>query len=443
MRKLAIFIGFVFCCTFIHAQENILIKGQVIDASTRKPLARAGIVVEGTSDFSITNDSGFFMLRTTLPKGILVVSFIGYNREFIDFKYTTGQIIFIKLERSIAQLKEVEISKSKIDHLYVGESKIMVLDYEFWDANTLVALYNYKNEKCSVKLLNKKDEVVDEAFLPSNFEYFFYSCIHKTYAVTTDAVFEISFQNEKLKVDTFNQKYFESAVKSYSGFKDGFFYIQLFDGLKFSTKYFLEDTKIKKIYPNPFFAVTDNIETYKYELGHKRKAAAREKDIAFYKDPKHPVGSQLWDPYYSDAKETLGEFIVVNEMEHMHKDVYAPLFVTDSLVMIFDHTDSLIRKFSFDTEIKSTTSTSYMLDKTWNRKILYDNVQKKFYGVFLDKNYQSLKEINSQTGNASFAKKISYPDVRKIKVRNGEVYYLHAPFEPTGNVFLFKEKIIE
>ena len=82
-----------------------------------------------------------------------------------------------------------------------------------------------------------------------------------------------------------------------------------------------------------------------------------------------------------------------------------------------------------------------MLDKTWNRKILYDNVQKKFYGVFLDKNYQSLKEINTQSGNALFAKRIFYPDVRKIKIRNGEVYYLHAPFEPTGNVFLFKENI--
>ena len=59
----------------------------------------------------------------------------------------------------------------------------------------------------------------------------------------------------------------------------------------------------------------------------------------------------------------------------------------------------------------------------------------------LDKNYQSLKEINTQTGNALIAKRISYPDVRNIKVRNGEVYYLHAPFEPTGNVFLFKENI--
>ena len=437
MQKLAIFFMLFFLCTYLHAQENILLKGQVIDAATKKPLIRAGIVVQGTSDFSITNDSGFFILRTTLRKGILVVSFIGYNREFIDFKYSNEQIILIKLERSIEQLKEVEVSKSKIEHLYVGEPKIMVLDYEFWDANTLIALYNYHTEKCSVMLLNKKDELVDEAFLPSNFEYFFYSCIHKTYAVTTDAVFEVSFQNEKLKVDTFNQKYFETTVKSYAGFKDGFFYIQLFDGLKFSTKYFLENIKLKKIHPNPFLVVNDNneISKYKHDLG--RKAEARKKDLDFYRK----LGIDLSDLYYT--KETPGEFIVVNEMEQKHKDVYAPLFVTDSLVMIFDHTDSLIRKFSFDTEIKSTTKTSYMLDKTWNRKIVYDNVQKKFYGVFLDKNFQSLKEISTQTGNALFAKRISYPDVRKIKVRNGEVYYLHAPFEPTGNVFLFKEKITE
>ena len=437
MKKLLTYILLFFCCSCSYAQENIILSGQVIDATSKKPLARAGIVIQGTNDFSLTNDSGFFVLHTTKTSGILEISFIGYQKSYISYKNNSEKPILIKLERSVEQLKDVEVSKSKLEHLYFGESKIMVLDYEFWDANTLIALYNYHTKKCSAVLLNKSDKLVDEISLPSNFEYFYYSCIKRTFAVTTDGVYEISFQNGNLKVDTFNQKYFETTVLSYAGFIDGFFYIQLFDALKFSTKYFLEDTKIKKIYPNPFLVVNDNNEISKYKHDLSRKDTARKRDLALYKS----LGIDLSDLYYT--KETPGEFIVVNEMKQKHKDVYAPLFVTDSLVMIFDYVDSLIRKFSFDTEKKSTTNISYMLDKTWNRKVLYDRVQKKFYGVFFDNHFHSVKEINIETGNASFAKKISYPEVRNIKIRNGEIYYLHAPFEPTGNVFLFKEKITE
>ncbi len=103
MRKTIMFLllmGF-----FIPAFSQTLMRGKVIDKSTREPLPGATIAADGTTVGTITNDKGEFVLTVPVNAKTVSVSFIGYNTE----SFAVAPEIIVELSSSNLSVDEVVV----------------------------------------------------------------------------------------------------------------------------------------------------------------------------------------------------------------------------------------------------------------------------------------------------------------------------------------------
>ena len=102
---------------FTNAQNEGIIKGKVIDSKTRESLPFVNILIVGTENGGMTNDSGEFIIKDA-PLGYQQVraSFIGYKTVISDDYLITKEkvpFIIIEMTEDETQLEEVEV-KTKL-----------------------------------------------------------------------------------------------------------------------------------------------------------------------------------------------------------------------------------------------------------------------------------------------------------------------------------------
>jgi TonB-dependent starch-binding outer membrane protein SusC len=83
------------------------ITGKVLDEHGQ-PLQVANITIKGTSKSVVTDAQGHFELKDVDPNGVLVVSYVGYERQEIKINGKTA--IVVSLSPSIDQLKDIVVS---------------------------------------------------------------------------------------------------------------------------------------------------------------------------------------------------------------------------------------------------------------------------------------------------------------------------------------------
>ena len=108
--KLKILLIVLFLPSIIVAQ-NMLLKGNVVEAKTGEPLPGATIIIKGTKEGTSSNFDGVFEISTKIGD-TLVVSFLGMIPQEI---LVLSSPITIKMEDDIDQLNEVQISVGYFD----------------------------------------------------------------------------------------------------------------------------------------------------------------------------------------------------------------------------------------------------------------------------------------------------------------------------------------
>ena len=83
------------------------VKGQVVDAKTNETMPGVTVVLKGTSQGTITDVSGNFVIKAA-PGKVLVFSFVGYDPQEITIR--NSNVINVKLEISSIQLEEAVIT---------------------------------------------------------------------------------------------------------------------------------------------------------------------------------------------------------------------------------------------------------------------------------------------------------------------------------------------
>lgn len=102
-----------------------IIKGKVVSQSNNSPLSGASIVVKGTSEGTTTDDWGNFVLGTDFESGILIISYIGYITQEIEFTSHSG-IINIVLEPGSIDLEDVYVNGSHLSPLSIAQIDVNV-----------------------------------------------------------------------------------------------------------------------------------------------------------------------------------------------------------------------------------------------------------------------------------------------------------------------------
>ncbi len=127
----------------IHPGINrSLLKGQVLDSRSGKPLSYATIALNGTSLGSISNEEGDFSFKIpgSLSDPLLVISYMGYKSMLLPVKYPVEEKLKVLLEKEIIPLQEVIIrftdpvlllheALNRIPENYLDESSTMTAYY--------------------------------------------------------------------------------------------------------------------------------------------------------------------------------------------------------------------------------------------------------------------------------------------------------------------------
>jgi len=95
----------------LDSESFLEYKGLVIDQKTRTPLAFANITIAGTNISTVANTEGVFLLKIMkdVPKGKIIVSFIGYKNKTLVLADLKPEKSVIELEQTTIQLPEVNV----------------------------------------------------------------------------------------------------------------------------------------------------------------------------------------------------------------------------------------------------------------------------------------------------------------------------------------------
>lgn len=107
MIRLTNTILFLIVSLCMQAQTTV-ISGRVSNRQTGEVVAHATIAVEGIDLSVVTNDDGYFTLKTTQARPILVVSHLGFESQRIEHA-DTGKPLSIQLKPTSVALHEVVV----------------------------------------------------------------------------------------------------------------------------------------------------------------------------------------------------------------------------------------------------------------------------------------------------------------------------------------------
>lgn len=110
---LLFYLGCLMMCSFKTFSQEVL-KGEILDASSREPLIGATIIIKGTSDGTVTDFDGSFEFRIKgeLPVTV-VISYTGYVEKELEIT-STANPLKVTLESSTVTLTDVEVVGQRI-----------------------------------------------------------------------------------------------------------------------------------------------------------------------------------------------------------------------------------------------------------------------------------------------------------------------------------------
>jgi len=118
-------------------------KGEVLDASNKKPLVFATLTIEGTNISTISNTEGEFALKVPkeITEGNVMVSFLGYKNKLIPLAQFGKNNNKILMEVSVTELPEVNVQIPKDAGELVRQTLKRKGDNYFDDPTFMTAFY--------------------------------------------------------------------------------------------------------------------------------------------------------------------------------------------------------------------------------------------------------------------------------------------------------------
>ncbi|WP_435625143.1 carboxypeptidase-like regulatory domain-containing protein [Flagellimonas sp.] len=137
-------------------------RGEVVDASSKKPLVFATLALDGSNISTITNTEGEFLLKIPADKtsGMLTVSFLGYKSKSLALSELKPNKNKISLEVSVTQLLEVNINAPKDARALVKET-LAKKGANYFDDPTLMTAFYRETIKKRRKNVSLSEAVVN------------------------------------------------------------------------------------------------------------------------------------------------------------------------------------------------------------------------------------------------------------------------------------------
>lgn len=438
MRTCFLFI-LLFSCSNVFAQRKIVVEGVIKDSITKAVLRDVTVYEENNpANKVISNRLGKFYLTINLKENefpVIVVKSIMYDTT--RYKFSKSDIrnlkskdtLFVSINLNFLTLGE--FVKSAAPDTVFGSKQLSVSDFEFHGENFVMLVYERRLDKGSkVIYVDKNQNVLSSFTVPDVAKSLYKDFTGKIHVVCEKKVYQIEITDNVMQFYPIKNDFFESQVKPWVDTAEAKAYMSNFVWYYPQFDYYvygMEDSTFKKLY-----TVTDKPLMQLYRAQYKY-VDGQDKVQAMKAELATGVDKEIWIAIWTGFPNSI-----------YYKQLYAPMFVKEDTVLIFDHYSNKMYRFNSENNPIDTIDINYHLGydkKSWEEQLLKDPITNSIYSLFLREGNYYLKELNTSTGEIMNSFKLAFRYPEKIKVNDGYVYYIYRPYESAQKKFLYKEKI--
>ena len=351
------------------------------------------------------------------------------TQKMLDKKVVKG-MLRMNVVMNTYVLDEHEVIAQRIDTVF-GSPEYYVEDYLFQDdGNLLLLAYTQTLKKGSVLLLTDDTQKIKLKYtVPYVAQKLFRSYAGDVFLECEEGVFFVRIADYEIAISKVPQS-------DYDGF-----YRRVIDSI--GSQYYYSN--YSEIYPSVTFFATERTDTTHIPLYTAEDEFMMELYRAEYK---YVSGREKLWAYREEQRTGIDKEVIIgaNVFTHniLYKPVYAPLFVIEDTIHVFDHYRNQMVRFDTDHDRIDSIPVSYHLitkGEKWKKPIIKDELTNELYVVYNRGGYMCVKRFDRHTGQVTASFRVGNRFVENLRIRNGEIYYIYRPYESIQKKFLYKEKI--
>ncbi len=431
-----IFILF-FLFSFVFGQsQSILIKGTIKKENTKEAIPNAAVTNIVSSSGTLSNKVGHFELRCD-RRPIIKLHFKhpGYNSFTKEIKIAEKDTIDITVylsERSTILDSMVVFATAKPETL-VGKPNYSIYDFDFYEDKLILLTAEKSLNKAQIQFSDYKGKIISNLPIPRDAgtaSCFFHDYEGYTDLICKDTIFRLDILNTEFLLMPINRTAFNRYIKPVvDTANQSIYYSDQWNKYPLFNYYFLKPNDTANHLLNTVVN-SDLMKIYNLEY--------------YYLPPAAQLEARRAAKLFKTDKSIIAALMSGFTESMYYEPVYAPLFVLNDTVCIFNHYSDHIYHFNKKNIIIDSVKISYHHPKNWRewKKHLYvDKFENKVYAFFSKDGHHYLKQINHQTGKEVRTYKLKHHSAEKIKIKDGYVYYVYRPFDSTQEKFLYRERI--
>lgn len=425
------FLGFLFSFSIL-AQDKLLVIGKITDAETGVVIQNVHVKVQQQNRITSSDNKGNYQLNLFKKKYLtLVFSHTSYatSYELLDTKKDTI-FLDVKLQLKIEALPVAEVKSDRKPEIVFKSTKISIADYEFYNDQYIFLAYSKRlNKDSEIYLVDENERIISKHFIPGTPVELYTDYLGNVNLICKKSIYRVGVEQEKLSLYELPLADFYQLIKPI---------VDTLDGEIIFSDFLQQYPRFKYYAFNP---VDTNVTVIK-EVVHKDMDWQYNFEYLTLNNAEKQFAKRMAKRFKGLDKYDIAASMTGFSHNFLYEEVYAPLFVINDTINIFDHHENKIWKFIDDTVDVGEVAFNYHHPKkksSWKRQLIMDEVNGKIYGLFRLNGYNYLKEIDSSTGKIVAETKLTYQYVDEIKIKAGRVYYTYKPRATLQKKFLYKE----
>jgi len=426
-----------FAALVLNAQ-HITIAGKLVDVDNHVIANARCYFLSNPDDKVRTNRSGqFYIPYKSGMFDTLRFEHVAFENKSIYIskkleKKAVNDTIYLTITLKDKSMDVVYINASALPDTLFGTQEYSVEDFEFDKNGNLVLLTYEKNLKSGseLKLVGVDNEILDKFLIPEEAIELQTDFRNNIHLLTEEKIYLVTIESQQFKIYLEDRDYYFRYVAPIIDTIGDCIYFSNYSSLYPAFDYFefhRKDSVYKKM-----LKVEDvfMMELYRSEFKY---VDVRTKLWAHQKQLETGIDKEIW----------VGAAVFTNSL--YYTPLYAPLFkIGSDSILVFDHYQNQLFLYRPDFGMIDSVAINYHKDSKksgWEQPLIQDEKNGKVYAMYTRSGYTYLHEIDLVTGVVLKSFKLYYKYVERLKIVNGEVFYIYRPYETVQKKYIYREKL--
>lgn len=410
--------------SYVIAQDEITIKGKIVDQETNTPLLAATIGIESTSIGTITNHKGVFSLKVnTSNHQTVLVRYMGYESLQIPIVEFKNKTVTIGLKRSSQNIDEVVIL-AKPPVIQISEKNESIRDFVVSE-DYIIMLTKKRGKGLFLTLTDYDGNIASSISLDKIrlIDRLTTSCSGINYLLTEHYAYQLHIEyNIVYVVHKSDRKIYDTSVAACLDINDEYIYSSKSKALSqmaiVTGHHKKKDEKVDFGIIANHQNVANRIDEFdqKYMFLH-----VVNKHIPFFNTNPATIANPMRNtglyPPFADADFYSLVF---------YKPINFFLFAEEKVVSILDHENHQLVKFNLLGEAFDYLPIHYSKEKSWSKEIIKDHKTKNIYTILKLGKEKIVAQIDPESGQIIPVLSFNLSFIDKVQIYNNEVFLTHS-----------------